>query len=1513
MVSMRTITASLSIILLLTGCCILLLPPIPVHGQYLDPDWGTSTTNTLVCNPSGEQSGVKLAEDGAGGCYVIWRDLRNSGNADIYAQHYDRNGQALWTANGIVVTNANNWQQNPQAIEDGAGGVFVLWEDKRFGNDIDLYAERLDKNGSKLWNGVKVTGAAKSQMTPRLIQDGTGGALVAWQDNRSGNFDIYAQRLDKHGTCLWTTDGQAVCTDAAEQKYVRIAQDGSGGAYLVWQESRTPYPSVYLQYLNASGKPQWTANGQRIYSVSAGQTWPMTVSNGSGGAIITWLDARVGPEYAIFAQLVDKTGASLWTPGGVMICDSLFPKESHAARTVTDGAGGAIVVWNQDIGSDWNVYCQRIDRNGTAKWNSAQIKICTQTSAQTDPVIADDGLGGAGISWADGRSGVLNIYAQHVASDGSWLWGVDGIPVCNNTAGQEYPYIIKGPRGSLFVGWADSRGGSGNLDIYVHKIGMRIEEPTLKYLDEDTDVNYTLRCNGDVAKTHWSMCTNAPWLQLLELGGNLSGIPQNDWVGDVWVNVTAIERGVWDNLNFTFKVNNTPPEITTVPILTTLTGKPYNCDFNSTDDGHGSVKWSMRTNATWLGTMNQDTGHLSATPAKSQHGRYWVNVSVSDGNGGTNYLNYTLQVIADNHPPAITTGDITTCEQDALYSVNYEFSELDSGDVITWGLNTDAGWLKMNSTTGLLSGTPGNSDVGQYWVNVSVRDNYGGLGFSNFTLSVTNVNDYPVIEGLDLQEIAEDKFYHNQYDVTDIDPNDHNFTWSLSTDADFLTLDQTGNLSGTPDNEDVGDHFVEVKVEDGNGGQDIRNFTLTVQNVNDPPTWISVPPNATIEADSLYSYNAQAVDVDASASIAFKISSDPKSEIIVGPGTGKISWTPAEVGEYTVTLTATDGTVTITHKYELTVIPASGNRLPTAELMFPTNGSNLDITNPTLIWSAEDEDGDNVTCEVFLSATVTTVEARASDSKVGAGVSSGYLILPTALIPGTQYFWTVLPSDAKADGTCASGIWHFTISSAARLNNPPVFTSTPILTAYAGKAWTYTPAATDSDGDIVSFSLDSGPAGMGLASGVLSWTPTAGQLGSHVVSLSATDGKSKTPQAFSVIVGTKANAPPSVTDVPEQTIRAGERFSYPISATDEDGDKMSFSVETGPPELVINSTGMISWKPGKSDIGRHLIVIGVSDNDGKTVVSFNITVEQASPGSRLFGKVWWMIPLLLLLMITVVIVIVIVMRRKRGKTDDEAETNPSSPTSRSRPVSAGSMEAEVDGQDIFKAKMERDLLKKNQPRVTQPMASAQPVDASLAPQSEGPDLSPPAMAGPVGIESVPAPELAQEAATHLAGWDIGDEMKINEGARTPLMLPPATVFQLEEESAVDVDEVFIITNTGIMLNHYVKTESTRIDEDILAGMLSAVQSFIKDSTKRKSELKQLRLGDFDILVEKGDNITAVAFTTSKEASAIIKQLRRLVDDIEGSEAETLRNWDGNVETMTHINDYTFKFMNGQYK
>ena len=73
-----------------------------------------------------------------------------------------------------------------------------------------------------------------------------------------------------------------------------------------------------------------------------------------------------------------------------------------------------------------------------------------------------------------------------------------------------------------------------------------------------------------------------------------------------------------------------------------------------------------------------------------------------------------------------------------LYLVDYDAVDPDVGDVLTWGLVTDAGFLGIDSSSGVLSGTPLNVDIGTYFVNVSVSDGNGGVDFSNFTLTVFN-------------------------------------------------------------------------------------------------------------------------------------------------------------------------------------------------------------------------------------------------------------------------------------------------------------------------------------------------------------------------------------------------------------------------------------------------------------------------------------------------------------------------------------------------------------------------------------------------------------------------------------------------------------------------------------------------------------------------------------------------------------------------------------------------------
>jgi hypothetical protein len=71
-----------------------------------------------------------------------------------------------------------------------------------------------------------------------ITPDGAGGAFITWQDKRSGNWDIYAQRVDASGNALWTPDGVAICTTAGDQRSPQLTADGAGGAIITWEDHR---------------------------------------------------------------------------------------------------------------------------------------------------------------------------------------------------------------------------------------------------------------------------------------------------------------------------------------------------------------------------------------------------------------------------------------------------------------------------------------------------------------------------------------------------------------------------------------------------------------------------------------------------------------------------------------------------------------------------------------------------------------------------------------------------------------------------------------------------------------------------------------------------------------------------------------------------------------------------------------------------------------------------------------------------------------------------------------------------------------------------------------------------------------------------------------------------------------------------------------------------------------------------------------------------------------------------
>ena len=436
----------------------LLLAPLPAHAQDVNNGGG-------ACVESGTQVASRIAPDGQGGVFVTWQDTRR-GEYDIYAQHLDSKGGPLWPYNGIAISKAPSTQQTPSIIPDGQGGAIIAWEDYRSGQ-ADVYAQRVSSTGAYLWtfNGVAVSAAVGYQTIPALTTDGSGGCIVTWQDARAGNIDIYVQRITGAGTPYWTLDGVGICVQGASQSLPTIVSDNAAGAIILWQDPRSTQ-DIYAQRVNSGGIVQWTANGLPVCAAILDQTFPVAISDGAGGVIAAWQDQRAGA--SIHAQRLNSLGVALWATDGVALCSAT---SATAPAIAQDGANGAIVTW-QDQRSGIDVYAQRVGAAGVPLWTGNGVIVCNVINSQYSPVITEDGAGGGVISWHDLRSGgTYDIFAQRIDGSGVRQWTPDGVQFTDlPSSSQWFPAIAPDAGGGAFVSWQDDRYTTAS-DVFIQHVG----------------------------------------------------------------------------------------------------------------------------------------------------------------------------------------------------------------------------------------------------------------------------------------------------------------------------------------------------------------------------------------------------------------------------------------------------------------------------------------------------------------------------------------------------------------------------------------------------------------------------------------------------------------------------------------------------------------------------------------------------------------------------------------------------------------------------------------------------------------------------------------------------------------------------------------------------------------------------------------------------------------------------------------------------------------------------------
>lgn len=372
------------------------------------------------CTAANAQSAPLVIADGTGGTIVAWQDARTGGSLDIYVQKLNMSGYIVWPSNGIAICTGQIGLILSGMISDGAGGAIITWHDRRdFYNGV--FAQRIASNGAVQWtvDGVTVCSELEHQQNPSLAPDGAGGAIIAWQDSRNGAEDIYAQRFNASGTAQWTAGGIPICDSGQAQTAVQVLEDGSGGAIIAWTDRRNTMDfDIFAQRVNASGVLQWGL-GSAVSTWMYDQKDCQLIHIGSGETIVTWLDGRSGTSTDIYAQKLDAFGTSQWTNNGVVVCTAAGEQDN--ARIVTNGSGGAFISWDdeRDGTSDINTYAQNIGSDGTPVWTIDGEEICGAAGNQTAAVISADGANCMFIAWADARGGTVKAYGHRIDAAGN--------------------------------------------------------------------------------------------------------------------------------------------------------------------------------------------------------------------------------------------------------------------------------------------------------------------------------------------------------------------------------------------------------------------------------------------------------------------------------------------------------------------------------------------------------------------------------------------------------------------------------------------------------------------------------------------------------------------------------------------------------------------------------------------------------------------------------------------------------------------------------------------------------------------------------------------------------------------------------------------------------------------------------------------------------------------------------------------------------------------------------------
>lgn len=440
--------------------------------------WVTDpAVNTLAAQGQDCVDPIAVA-DSMGNTLISYR-LPNGGGYSVYMQKVDAQGFPQWGSAGKLVSDDDHQQTFTTVYSmnvDPMNYGVVAWQDGRTGN-FDVFASRVSPDSQLVWgnSGLQLSFGLNTDVNPQVLPMPDSTTIIAWQSDDSTG--IYIQRITQDGTRMWGQNGylhyEHSGTGLRYYSYPRLVLCNDTSFYLLFKKANASgfSASQFELSINKFGLSAQSVWGGDIGFQTAGSIpFILTMnpfSDGDEGCIVAWMDGRGSGLYLDgYVQHIDANGNSLLAANGQDVVAIPGSLALDNIYAAKDDAGNIYAVYNTTN----EIYIQKIDPLGILLFGN-NGSLFTSTGNSFSQLNAQRTSRGFMVTYADDAF-PSNVYsAAMIDTGGNFVWANQTVAVATTASGKSNATLTEQKNNQLVLAWQDDRSGS-STDLYVQNIDV---------------------------------------------------------------------------------------------------------------------------------------------------------------------------------------------------------------------------------------------------------------------------------------------------------------------------------------------------------------------------------------------------------------------------------------------------------------------------------------------------------------------------------------------------------------------------------------------------------------------------------------------------------------------------------------------------------------------------------------------------------------------------------------------------------------------------------------------------------------------------------------------------------------------------------------------------------------------------------------------------------------------------------------------------------------------------------